>query len=134
MQQPIIYVPRRLTPEYITEQANNIIFVYSTALGGPYALGQARVCLGRDNCYGVPVRKTLCKSSGYWNDNITDSVLPFIDAAIDKIPRDDKRPIYVIPNIGCGASRFKEFAPSTWKYVMERLSRIASPRVMREET
>lgn len=118
----LISIPKRLTHDFILDN-ENLIFIYSTASVHNYPLGQASICASHNNCYGIPVRKSLCKSSGYWSDNIYDTIVDDIDDAIKLIPRDDRH-IIVIPKIGYGASRLFEFGPKVLAYINRELDKI----------
>jgi hypothetical protein len=73
----------------------------------------------------VPVRWKLCKSSGYFSDNVTEEIKKMLDEAIAEIPT-TKGPIILFPKIGNGASQMHKFAPKSYQYMMDKLNAIKS--------
>lgn len=108
----------KLTREDI-ERSPGVTFIYSSTVHREVPHGQASVCIGNPNCFRVPVRWSLCKSSGYFSDSQMRDIKIEIDVAISKIPLD--KPLYVLGRIGEGASRMSEFAPNSWKYLMDSI-------------
>lgn len=117
-------IPYRLTREYISQHPE-LIFVHSRCYWPNIWVGPSLICRGLDNCYGVPVRWKLCKSSGYFQDSQLGAITSALEAAISQIPTD--RPVVLFPKIGNGDSRMHILAPKAWAYMMERLNAIKSP-------
>lgn len=111
----------KLTREDI-ERSPGVTFIYSSTVHREVPHGQASVCIGNPNCFRVPVRWSLCKSSGYFNDNALIDIKIEIDVAISKIPRDKQ--IVILKRIGEGASRMNEFAPKAYEYLHEQLNKL----------
>lgn len=117
----MITIPARLTREYIAEHPE-WTFVHSRCYWPDIYAGPSELCKGLSNCYGVPVRWKLCRSSGYFSDNQRDTIIPAIDEAIALIPRD--RPILLFPKIGCGESRMIVLAQKCYIHLHAELSKI----------
>lgn len=124
---PTIFVPRRISRDYIRSNPT-YTFIYSTAENVPYYFGQAEIATGLVNAYGVPVRFSLCRSSGYYNDNSFEDTRETIDQWLRDVPL-DKGPIIPFPMIGNGASRLKEFAPRLHAYIHSEIKKIAYPHI-----
>lgn len=124
---PTLYIPRRIDRVYITAHPN-YLFVYSSAENVPYYMGQASEGEGNNNAYPVPVRFSLCRSSGYWSDNSFSDHKETVDYWLKDIPKDG-RPIIPFPMIGNGASRLKEFAPRLHAYIHSEIKKIAYPYI-----
>lgn len=122
----MIVIPARLTREFV-EKHPEWNFVYSTNYWHTQRVGPAKVCAGLANCFGVPVRWTLCKSSGYFQDSQFDQLRIQIDNDVAAIPRD--KPIILFPRIGSGHSRMHMLAPKTFDYLQLQLRLIAAPVV-----
>lgn len=121
-----IEIPAKLTRKFIQEHPF-LTFVHSHNAWENVWTGPASICKGLSNCYGVPVRWRLCKSSGYFQDAQISLIKDFIDKAIAKIPRGD--PIILFPKIGNGDSRMHILAPLSYKYLHAELDKIKTPDV-----
>lgn len=119
----MILIPYRLTREYI-KQHPELIFIHSCCWWPNSEVGPALVCKGLSNCYGVPVRWKLCKSSGYFSDQQQSEIYRIIDESLAKIPCTN--PVILFPKIGNGDSRMHKFAPKCWQYMMDKLNAIKS--------
>jgi hypothetical protein len=119
----MIIIPAYISREFI-EAHPEWNFVYPTNFWQTQRVGPALICTGLPNCFGVPVRWTLCKSSGYFQDAQFDQLKTQIDLDIAEIPRD--KPIVLFPKIGCGNSRMHILAPKTYLYLHEELDKIAA--------
>lgn len=126
----VIEIPKRLTRDFVHKN-NHLFFIFSSAVQAPYGHGQAAVCRHLPNTGAIPVRYSLCQSSGYFNDGIKTIRTMLIRDAIDLSKyKANGRPIIVIPRMGEGVSRFKEFCPSTHKWMMEQLAKLHSGEVV----
>lgn len=114
-------IPYRIHREYI-EAHPELTFVHSCCVFRALCVGPAAVCKGLPNCYGIPVRWKLCKSSGYFSDNQERDIKNAIDQAVSAVPRD--KPIILFPKIGNGDSRMHKLAPLCWAYMMNHLNSI----------
>jgi len=117
-------IPYYITREFITDHPE-WTFVHSTDFWDNQKVGPALVCQGLSNCYGVPVRWRLCKSSGYFSDNAEEQIKQKIDEMIGRIPL--SRPVILFPKIGSGHSMMYKFAPRCFAYLQQRLKAIATP-------
>ena len=117
-------IPTWLTRDFIRAHPE-IIFVFGDNLRETGNAGQAGVCRGMTNCYGVPSKKLPCmKDEAFYRDVEFELInKPSIDTAIAKIPLDG-RFIYVIPNIGKGFAQCDWRAPLTFKYLTEQLTKL----------
>jgi len=103
----MITIPARITREFI-EAHPQYNFVYPTNLWHTQRVGPAKICAGLANCFGVPVRWSLCKSSGYFQDSQFEQLKDAIDLDIAAIPKD--KPLVLFPKIGSGHSRMHVLA------------------------
>lgn len=94
-------------------------------------VGPAGICQGLHNCFGVPVRWSLCKSSGYFQDSQREEIIKQIDKAIAAIPRD--KPVIAFPKIGNGNSRMYTFAPIAYAHLKKQIEAIET-KVARDYT
>ena len=117
-------IPYRLTREYIITHPE-WTFIHSRCYWPNIYIGPSLVCRDLHNCYGIPVRWKLCKSSGYFQDSQLGAITKAIDDAIEAIPAGAR--IALFPKIGNGDSRMHILAPKAWAYMMERLNAIKSP-------
>lgn len=120
----MITIPARLTREFI-EKHPEWTFVHSTNAWFSQRVGPASICRGLSNCYGIPVRWSLCKTSGYFQDSQRELIIPLIDETIAKIPAD--KPIILFPKIGNGHSRLATLAPKVYAHLSAALAKIATP-------
>lgn len=124
-----ITIPLPITTKFIKEHPD-WIFVYSGATKVESHHGQGAVCWECDNATDAPVRWSMCKSNGYFNDNQFDDIKFEIDMRMDAINRLFKGSIIVVfPKIGLGDSRMREYAPKAHAYLMEQLRDIAYPHI-----
>jgi hypothetical protein len=117
----MIVVPYRISREYIISHPE-LVFVHSRCFWPNIWVGPSLICKGLDNCYGVPVRWKLCKSSGYFQDSQQESIEAALKEAIAQIPT--TCPVILFPKIGNGDSRMNIFAPRCWAYMMQQLNAI----------
>lgn len=117
-------IPYRLTREFISTHPE-LTFVHSRCYWPNIYVGPNLICKGLSNCYGVPVRWKLCKSSGYFQDSQLGAITKAIDDALAVIPAGAR--VILFPKIGSGDSRMHILAPKAWAYMMERLNAIKSP-------
>ena len=117
-----IVLPRRLDKLFIQLAPADWVFLYSSSVHNEKLAGQASVCIGEPNCYRIPVRWSQCRSSGYMSDNQMRDIMIELEVAISKVPSG----VIVIPfpRIGCGASRFLEFAPKCWNAMNQLIDEI----------
>lgn len=111
----------KLTRENIAKDREHN-YVFSSSVHKAVARGQAAECLGLPNCFPVPVRWSMCASSGHFQDNCFRDVRIEIDVAISKIPTD--KPLIILPHIGWGHSRMRELAPKCYEYLMKELQKL----------
>lgn len=120
MTEPII-IPSRITRAFIRTHPE-YTFLYSSTVHKEVPHGQASECMGEENVQRVPVRWSLCKSSGYFNDNALRDISVELRVAIS-LAEDDYnigKIIIPFPKMGQGASRMMEFAPRAFD-LMNRL-------------
>ena len=122
-----IVIPKRLDRKFIQFANPQWIFIYSCAVHKERGFGQASVCKGLENCFGIPVRNSYCLSSGFFSDNDPNYRIE-VDVALSKIPLDG-RIIIPIPKIGEGASRLIEFAPKLYAHIKAELDKIKYPLI-----
>lgn len=126
----ITTIPYYITREYIQAHPD-WNFIHSTNFWNNQTVGPAAICAGLDNCYGVPVRWRLCKSSGYFQDAQREEIIKQIDKMIDVIPLD--KPLIPFPKLGNGDSRMYVFAPIAYAHLKKRLDAITM-KVARDYT
>lgn len=126
---PKIQIPKWITREFITKNKDRYIFLYSCCLDVEKFSGQASEIL-YENCFGIPVRKSMCKSSGYFHDSEYDSLVLSINKYLGLIEYPNSKPIIPFPNIGDGGSRLREFAPNIYKYIKECIDYIKYPNII----
>lgn len=119
-----LVIPYRLSREYIISHPE-LVFVHSRCFWPTIFVGPSEVCRGLNNCYGVPVRWKLCKSSGLFQDSQLGAITTAIEEAVAAIPTD--RPVILFPKIGNGDSRMSTLAPKAWAYLMSKLNAIKYP-------
>lgn len=116
-----ILIPRRITRDFILSNKNLTFLVGCSVHNEPFR-GAALECKGLENCFGIPVRWSMCKSSGYFNDGHSKDIEIELLVALSKLP--DNCILVPFPKIGLGASRMAEFAPKTFKLMNYNLKKI----------
>jgi hypothetical protein len=119
---PPIKIPAFITREFVQSHLGDYIFIYSSPLNLNSSTGQ-RASILDCNCYPVPVRDKMCKSSGYWTDATLFLNCTFIESWLKDVP-EDWCPVIPFPNIGAGGSRLITSAPLTYKFLHEELAKI----------
>lgn len=121
-----IEIPIRRT---FIQKNRNLIFLYSFDVVGKSFFGQSYEAHGEENSFGIPVMWKACKSSGFFQSSQFDKIKIELDNAFSKIPIDG-RYIIPFPKIGQGHSRFFEFCPKGFKYMMDSLDIIKHPNIV----
>lgn len=125
-----IEIPKRLTRDFVHKNTQ-WHFIYSSAVQAPYGHGQASVGRYLPNTSPIPVRYNLCQSSGFFNDGIKTIRTMLLKDAIDLAKyKSQGKPIIVIPGIGTGASRFKEFCPHHYEWLVKQLEKLHSEEII----
>lgn len=117
----VISIPRRITRDFIKAHSQ-YHFLYSTSYLKTPNYGQSKEAHNLVNTTGIPLRYSLCQSSGYFSDNIKTIRNLIIQPALDRIPSD--KIIIPFPRMGEGRSRFKEFCIGHWTWLMEEIDRV----------
>lgn len=126
----MIQIPKRLTRDFVHKN-DQLFFIYSSAVNAPYGFGQCAIARHLPNTAPIPVRYSLCQSSGFFNDQIKTIKTLLLAQALDfaKV-KASGRTIIVIPGIGTGASRMKEFAIGHHTWLMRQLEKLHSEEVV----
>lgn len=122
-----IVLPRRIDKLFVQLAPSDWVFLYSSSVHKEAPYGQAAICLGEPNCYKIPVRWSQCKSSGYMADGQVRDIMIELEVAISKIPKGVI--VLPFPRMGCGNSRFMEFAPKCWKAMNQLVDEIKYPNI-----
>lgn len=120
----MVTIPFRIKREFI-QLHPEYNFVFPHNFWENTWVGPSAECKDLSNCFGVPVRWKLCKSSGYFSDTQETAIMKKIDEMIARIPSD--KPVILFPKIGNGDSRMHIFAPKCYKYLHDKLAAIAHP-------
>lgn len=121
-----ILIPRRITRDFILSNKNLTFLIGCSVHNEPFR-GAALECKGLENCFGIPVRWSMCKSSGYFNDGHIRDIMIEVEVAFSKVPTNN--PIIPFPKIGMGASRMNEFAPKVFIKIRNALSLNSYPNI-----
>lgn len=83
--------------------------------------GQAGVCRGEPNCYGVPTKKapSMVATAFFSDDEFNDNIR-VISNALLRIPQ-DARVLVILPGIGCGRAELPTRAPKTYAFLRRAL-------------
>lgn len=92
-------------------------------------LGQAWYIGGEPNSFSVCTVEKYCSNPAYFHDGEFNRISKMINEQVAEIPRD--KPIIILPKIGLGCSRMREFAPKCYTYLCEQLNNIAYPNLER---
>ena len=129
-----ILVPSFITRDFIKSHEHDYVFLYSCCLDIEKYTGQAAEVLD-SNCYGIPVRFRMCKSSGYFQDNAFDHIRNYIDKRIAQFDwayytHHKGKPIIPFPNIGEGGSRLMGCAPKLYAYIRGLIDERKYPNIV----
>lgn len=110
-----------ITLEQIRSTRETHIYVFGDNLRCAGRGGQAAICRGEPNCYGVPTKKAPDnRPESFFTDDELEMNKADIDTALSWIPNDG-RLVVVFPNIGRGLSEMPRRCPKTLEYLEQAL-------------
>lgn len=116
---------KKLTREEVRQTASSHVYIFGDNLMRSGYGGQAAVCRGEPNCFGVPTKKApFTYISSYFSDADYEANCKAIRAALALVPRDG-RTIVVLEGIGRGLAQLDTRAPKTFQYLQTQLRKLS---------
>lgn len=129
--EPIITIPVPITTAFIRNHIE-YTFLYGYDVQGKGAFGQAVAAHGEPNCFPIYTCWKMCKTSAYFSDGQMADILKINGISLANACRHSLSHGSVVipfPKIGRGYSRMSEFAPQTYRILMERIKDIQHPHI-----
>lgn len=111
----------KYTRERIRNSVKTHIYIFGDNLEQRGNGGQAQVCRGLPNCYGVPTKKSPTMNEGaFFTDAEYTANTRAISAALQRIPQDGRQAV-ILPQIGRGRAEMHIRAPRTYAFLLQAL-------------